>query len=163
MEFSGIGSRDMLHGSSYGWDDGSIPISPPFSGRWGWIGWIRIGSGRHFEYVLVVLGCWYGGEISTVVVGISGIEGFPGKERKKEGRFLFPMSVRRVVVVVVSVSRVLGEGGRDAVSSSRLDGLVCGGVVVSSPGVWGDKYLDDGRWKDFPGIVGGGRLLVGIL
>lgn len=38
-----------------------------------------------------------------------------------------------------------------------------GGVVVSSPGVWGDKYLDDGRWKDFPGIVGGGRLLVGIL
>lgn len=46
-----------------------------------------------------------------MVKGISGIEGFPGKERKKEGRFLFPMSVRRVVVVVVSVSRVLGEGG----------------------------------------------------
>lgn len=47
----------------------------------------------------------------SVVKGISGIEGFPGKERKKEGRFLFPMSVRRVVVVVVSVSRVLVRGG----------------------------------------------------
>lgn len=44
-----------------------------------------------------------------MVKGISGIEGFPGKE--KEGRFLFPMSVRRVVVVVVSVSRVLVRGG----------------------------------------------------
>lgn len=47
--------------------------------------------------------------------------------------------------------------------SSLLDGLVCGGVVVSRPGVWGDTYLDDGRWKDFPGIVGDGRLLVGSI